>query len=64
MARLSPSIFIEKMLEGRRSRRWADPRPDPCYGWGLKESCTRKETERAAMEQQTPVGVEIRKDLF
>ena len=37
---------------------------NPCYGRGLEESWTRKETERAVIEQQTPVGVGIRKDIF
>ena len=31
---------------------------------GLEERWTRKETERTVAERQTPVGVEIRKDLF
>ena len=64
MARLSPSVFIKKMLEGRRSQRRADPRSDPCYGRGLEESWTRKETERTVAERRTPIGVGIRKDLF
>ena len=40
------------------------PSTGPRYTWGLKESWTRKETERAVAERQTPVGVRIRKDLF
>ena len=64
MTRLGPSVLSKKMLEGRQSRRRADPRPNPCYGQRLKESWTHKETERAVAERQTPVGVGIRKDLF
>ena len=56
MAWLSPSIFIGKTLEGRRLRRRADPRPDPCYGQGLEEGWTHKETEHAVVERQTPEG--------
>ena len=52
------------MLKGRQSQRRADPRPDPCYGRGLEESWTRTKIERTVVEQQTPVGVKIRKDLF
>ena len=42
-----PLRFIEKTLEGRRSQRRADPRPDPYYARGLEESWTRKKTKRA-----------------
>ena len=60
MERLSPSIFIGKKLEGTR----VDPQPDPYYGRGLKKSWSRKKTECAVVERQTPVGVGIRKDIF
>ena len=52
------------MLKGRQTQRRADPRPNPCFGGGLEESRTRTKAERSVVEQQTPIGVEIRKDLF
>ena len=50
----------------RPSQRRADPRSDPCYAWGLKESWTRKETERVvAVRRRTDriLGIGIEKNL-
>ena len=59
-----PLRFIEKTLEGGRSKNELTPRLDPYDGWGLEESWTHTKTEHTVIEQQTPKGVKIRKDLF
>ena len=47
---LAQPLRLRKPRMGRRLQRRADPRLDPCYAWGLKESWTGKDTECAVAE--------------